>query len=271
MALQLPHRPPPREGMRADYAYNHVKRLILDGQTKAGDRLDVNALVGQLGFSRQPVIQALNRLSAEGFVEVVPQVGCWVAGSDPADIADFFRLLATTEGLAAEFAAERVTPAGLAELAAIDRKIAALLDGAGSGEDIGHAYRMLNRAFHGQVHAMAESEVVHAAASGMWDRCDFYLNTHGRNILADRATTSHEEHAGIMKALCKGDPRRARKAMQLHVLQFGTAVTALIRDAPGDTPGDAPGDTAETEASATMADRAAAPKRTAPGRARKRA
>lgn len=220
---------PVQEGVRAKYAYNHVKRLILDGDKRAGDRLDVNLLREDLGVSRQPVIQALNRLATEGFVRVLPQVGCWVAESDAGEIGNFFRLFAATEAVAAELAAENGTASELAQLRAIDRKIEALLSGRAT--DVGHRYRMLNREFHGQTHVMARSSYVRDAASGMWDRCDFYLNTHGRNLLADRAKTSHGEHAAIIEAIAARDGARARAVTEQHVLQFGQAAIALMQQA----------------------------------------
>lgn len=75
--------------MRADCACTHIKRLILEGHFRGGDRLDVNQFVRDLGISRQPVVRALARLDDEKLVDVVPQVGCRVATVDHEEIGDF--------------------------------------------------------------------------------------------------------------------------------------------------------------------------------------
>ncbi|MEQ8936893.1 MAG: GntR family transcriptional regulator, partial [Amphiplicatus sp.] len=54
-----------------------VERLVNAGYA-FGDRLLVKELSAETGASRQPIMSALNRLSAEGFVRIVPQVGCEV-------------------------------------------------------------------------------------------------------------------------------------------------------------------------------------------------
>ncbi len=206
--------------MRAEYAYTHIKRLILEGQFRGGDRLDVNQFVRDLGVSRQPVVRALARLADEKLVEVVPQVGCWVATVSHEEIGDFFRLFAATEALSAELAAARHTAADLAALRAIDARVGALLD-AGTGDV--HAYRMLNREFHGQVHSMAHSAILHDAGTGMWDRCDFFLTTLGRNLIALRIPDSHREHAELIDALGRRAGSAAKRIMHGHVAAFGTA------------------------------------------------
>jgi DNA-binding GntR family transcriptional regulator len=219
---------PIREGMRADFAYTHIKRLILEGQFSGGDRLDVNAFVQQLEISRQPVVRALARLADDGFVEIVPQVGCWVARADPTEIGDFFRLFAVTEALTAELAAARHEAAELEELRAIDGRIKGQL-GRDRKPGDPHAYRMLNRAFHGQVHTMARSALLKASASGMWDRCDFFLCTLGSNLIAARASDSYREHAKLIDAIANRDADAARLLMQEHVAAFGKSAIAAAK------------------------------------------
>ena len=119
-----------------------------------------------------------------------------------------------------ELAAERHTPADLAALREIDARIGALL---ATGQDDVHRYRMLNRQFHGQVHAMARSAVLHDTASGMWDRCDFLLCTLGRNLIALRIPDSHQEHAQLIAALTKRSRVTAKRLMGDHVAALGAA------------------------------------------------
>lgn len=127
-------------------------------------------------------------------------------------------------------AAERWTEADLDALRTIDARIGALL---AAGDARVHAYRMLNREFHGQVHAMAHSSFLHDAGSGMWDRCDFILCTLGRNLIALRIPDSHREHAALIEALERRAAAPAKRLMHAHVSAFGIAA---MREAEASAP-----------------------------------
>src|SRR3954454_5305964 len=62
--------------------YDLLKERLLEGDYAAGTRLPTDDLRLQLGVSKQPVMEALRRLSADGMIEIVPQVGCLVTGYD---------------------------------------------------------------------------------------------------------------------------------------------------------------------------------------------
>ena len=56
--------------------YDLLKERLLEGHYPAGTRLPTDDLRLELGVSKQPVMEALRRLSADGMIEIVPQVGC---------------------------------------------------------------------------------------------------------------------------------------------------------------------------------------------------
>src|SRR5215470_3244264 len=60
----------------APVVYDLLKERLLEGEFQAGERLSVEALKAEFGVSKQPVMEALRRLSSEGLVEIIPQVGC---------------------------------------------------------------------------------------------------------------------------------------------------------------------------------------------------
>jgi DNA-binding GntR family transcriptional regulator len=55
--------------------------------------------------SKQPVMEALRRLSADGMVEIVPQVGSLVAVHEPRETDDFYLMFSGFEGAIAGIAA----------------------------------------------------------------------------------------------------------------------------------------------------------------------
>ena len=62
-----------------------IREAIVRLELPPGSPIDKAALCMRLGVSRFPVSEALGRLAAEGFVEVLPQRGTRVARIDLAD------------------------------------------------------------------------------------------------------------------------------------------------------------------------------------------
>lgn len=213
----------------ADRAYTLIKDRLLEGIYKGGERLRVGALGQELGVSKQPVMESLRRLSAEGFVTISPQVSSSVRRHNDAEIRDFFRLFAAGEGEATAMAAERGTDEELERLRAVSSRIGALRDDP-SPEARAHSYRVLNRQFHSLVHGMSHTSIVGSLGSGFFDRSDFFVNQAAPvSPFADAIDTRHADHEEIVAALERGDAGTARRAAQTHIL--GTV--ALIEAAVG--------------------------------------
>ena len=82
-----------RRGMRlGPVAYQQIKEQLLEGRWAAGERLSLETFKSELGVSKQPVMEALRRLDADGLVEIIPQVGCRVVSYKPQEVSDFFPL-----------------------------------------------------------------------------------------------------------------------------------------------------------------------------------
>jgi GntR family carbon starvation induced transcriptional regulator len=64
---------------RTDWVIDRIRRAVLFGEVKAGERLISSTWASQLGVSATPVREAFQRLAAEGFVDYDPQRGARVA------------------------------------------------------------------------------------------------------------------------------------------------------------------------------------------------
>src|SRR3546814_9951868 len=119
-------------------------------------------------------MDALRRLSIEGFVEIVPQVGFRPRRPEINEIRDFFRRFAEGEAIVAELAAERAEPNVVLTLRLISAQIGAL---AGQPEEIGgraDLYRTLNRQLHAEMRRAAHSPALAEIVESLGDRSDFY-------------------------------------------------------------------------------------------------
>ncbi|SFF54631.1 GntR family transcriptional regulator [Blastococcus tunisiensis] len=199
-------------------AYGSIKEALLDGRWPAGERLPLTTLKADLGMSKQPIMEALRRLDADGLVEIVPQVGCRVLRYDMDQMTDFFTVFASLEGAATAVAASRRKDVDLARLEAVHRRIDALRDDPDEARR-GHEYRTLNRTFHSVIHDMTRSDIVRDMSLRMWDLSDFLINTAGLPApMGSALERRHCEHQQIYDALVAGDVAAARSRTEQHVL-----------------------------------------------------
>ena len=226
MSIYLPTRKD--SAKRSDLAYDAIKSKLISGVLPGGARVDITELVEEIQTSRQPVLAAINRLAAEGFLRVVPQVGCWVASVEPDEVADFFRFFALTEGLACELGAMRREPAHIealrGNLEATVRLVGAKTDATRQARE----FFRLNREFHGLIHEMARSSYVATHAGSMWDRCDFYLASADAHIQGERIAESEQEHEEIVNAIADGQVKQAGALMVAHIQSFGDAAVRRL-------------------------------------------
>jgi DNA-binding GntR family transcriptional regulator len=98
-------------------AYEFVRELFLSGTRYApGDKISVEELSRELGVSRTPLWSAINRLEAEGIVEIVPRQGVYLIDYDPARALEIYVAREALEGMAARLAAANITDKHLAAL-----------------------------------------------------------------------------------------------------------------------------------------------------------
>jgi DNA-binding GntR family transcriptional regulator len=206
-----------RKERLVDQAYGHVKQMLLNGLVRAGERFSIDEIANSLTMSRQPVMDAMKRLALEGFVEIVPQVGCRVRSSRDEEIDDFFRLFAAGEGQIAELAAARAERDDVLKLKLISAQIGALSSLDNDVKVRGTAYRHLNRQFHAEMRRIARSPVVASIVESLGDRSDFYIAQSEQPVFGRYVSVAHAEHETIIAAIAEGDAAAARAACIGHI------------------------------------------------------
>jgi DNA-binding GntR family transcriptional regulator len=201
-----------------------VSRLVTAGYA-FGDRLLVKELAAETGASRQPIMSAINRLGADGFVRIIPQVGCQVIDPGREEIADFFLYFQRLDGLLAELAAARRTEDQLRELKSVQKRLAATQQSPdGSVQD----YVELNRAFHHSIHVMARSPLLAEKQRNNFNMCDFFI-THATGFGAFMSDAVRE-HEQIIETIAKQQPERARLVAEAHIAAVASAVLGGLKD-----------------------------------------
>lgn len=109
-------------------AYDHLRLGILEGRYAHGQHLREVALAAEIGVSRTPVREALRRLAGDGYVEMRPNHGVFVADWSRGSIHDLAALRAHLAVMAGELAAARATAADVAGLRALTARVAAIIE-----------------------------------------------------------------------------------------------------------------------------------------------
>ena len=186
-----------------------IRDAIVRLELPPGTAIDKAALCARLGVSRFPVSEALGRLAAEGFVEVLPQRGTRVARIDLADSrqAMFIRRALETE------TARTIAPrADATLLSALERNLREQ-EGA-LGNEHGGRFHELDLELHELLlNFLGYERVRYAveAARGSLDRARLFMCTPQRQL------STLAEHKAIVAALKKRDPDVAVSAMEGHL------------------------------------------------------
>src|SRR5690606_18355205 len=107
---------PRRSRVAVPQIYSDLRGQIVSIALKPGAWLSEARIAEQYGVSRTPVREAFKRLAEDGFLEVVPQVGTFVARIDMQAVRDAHFVRETLECRIVELAAEQIDEAQRAEL-----------------------------------------------------------------------------------------------------------------------------------------------------------
>ena len=101
---------------REDIVADAVRRAILCGTFKPGEKLDQQTLAAELGVSRSPVREALRTLAAEELVTNIPHRGAVVSERSLEELEELLFIQGMLEGAAARRAAQCMDEERLAKL-----------------------------------------------------------------------------------------------------------------------------------------------------------
>ena len=112
---------------KTDLCYESLHTAILRGELSPGSRLVIQELASQLGVSQIPIREAMQRLQADGFVEVVPYLGTRVTEISSDSIFETFEIKETLELVSAHAACQTMTDEEFDQLEEILRSMDSLL------------------------------------------------------------------------------------------------------------------------------------------------
>ena len=92
--------------------YTELRDFLMVGGVKPGEKITLRQLTSAFGTSLMPVREAVQRLAAEGALEVLPNRAIRVPIATKAGVREILKVRLMLEGLAVEEAAARIQPFG---------------------------------------------------------------------------------------------------------------------------------------------------------------
>jgi DNA-binding GntR family transcriptional regulator len=188
--------------------YDAIADMIITRELQPGEHLVEIELAGELGVSRQPVREALQRLHTEGWVDLRPAQGAFVHVPTEEEADQLMAVRAMLEAESATLAAGRATPEQVEELWELQRAGEAAL----AANDTAEALVEANANLHNHLVRIAGNQVLTEHISMVDRRMRWYYVP----IARSRGHKAWEEHAAIIRAVAAHKPERAGELMRRH-------------------------------------------------------
>ena len=200
-----------QQSTTAEGALRAVRNAILDGTFPPGSQLREVHIATELGISRAPLREALNRLELEGLVVRIPFRGAFVAEVSPRVAADIAALRAILEPYAVECALPYfATAEGRAELSdAVDTLSERTSEGDWPGSLEAHL------AVHGLLYRASGNQALYDVWKSWESQLRLFLAVDHQAFsqLSDLA----ESHRALQAAIETGDIRQIRRELARHI------------------------------------------------------
>lgn len=190
--------------------FKYIKSNIISGTYQPGDTLLESKLAEDLGVSRTPIREAIRLLELEGLVEVTAKKGAVVLGISQKDVEDIYAIRQMVEGLAAKWAAERMTSAELREL----QKTFELMEFYAQKQDLEEVADLDNK-FHQLIYEASGSRILYLTLRNLHQYAQ--LARMKSLSVRNRLPQTIAEHRAILEAFGAKDPAAAEKALSEHV------------------------------------------------------
>jgi DNA-binding GntR family transcriptional regulator len=193
-----------------ELVYERLQEMLIARTLAPGDHLVEERLAVQLGVSRGPVREALQRLHRDGWITLRPRHGAFVNQPTDQQVDEFFEARELVERSAAYLAAKRCTAEDAAALLRIcDQADEDLRRGVSSQHMAAHTAR-----FHGEVLRSARNHLLLEFGEQLSHRSRWFFAPLVSTI-APRAWVEHREVAELIAA---GRADEAAEAMHAHVV-----------------------------------------------------
>jgi len=199
-----------RTRSRADFVFESLRDAISDGRIAVGERVREEEIARELGVSRTPVREALQRLHQRGLLVFGNGRGLVVAELSQHQVLQLYAMREILEGSAARFAAQHANATDVSILYRLQKDLA-------EAKPDALLLVTLNRRFHQAIYEAAHNQYLMQTLNMLHDSLALLHNATFR--VPSRRSESDEEHRRIVAAIEKHDPDAAEEAARQHIRQ----------------------------------------------------
>lgn len=204
-----------------ELALEKVRRAIISGYFKAGDRLVERSLCGELGVSRTVVREVIRYLEAEGLIENIPKKGPIVAVLTWEVAAQIYDIRLLLESEAAKDCAKSATSK---DKKSLHQKLMRI---AKASHDLDDTERVdASQAFYEALFSIAKHHIAWEIVQRLNSRISRLRVLTLRN--PERQVAGFERISRIYEAIEKNDPEQAKQAVIQHLTEAASLAKSIL-------------------------------------------
>jgi DNA-binding GntR family transcriptional regulator len=213
-----------------DRAYASIKDAIITARLEPNHRLVEESMAADIGVSRTPVREALQKLEQEGLIFRLPNTGFAVKGVSEEEVEDILGLQSVLERYAARLATESVTEKEIQSLNDIIVRQEECLENANT-----ETFIRLDSEFHDTIHRAAKNNRLYELTQNLRDCMDRYRVIVFCSSLA-RFYLSVKDHKKIVSLMRTKDAKGIEKLISRHISRGKDVIKKNIGSERGERP-----------------------------------
>jgi DNA-binding GntR family transcriptional regulator len=198
-----------RKSLREE-VYDSLKKSILHGKLKGGQRLIEETLADQIGISRTPVREAFHKLERDDLVTRLPKGGFAVREFTKEDVEEIFGIRSALESYASYLATLHITSDKLAQL---EKRVKESEDALNKKDD--EKVVQLNTEFHDLLYKSCKSKKLFEMINNFRD---YFYRYRSHLLQTERGINySIDDHRRMLEAMKKRNPRLVERLVRNHL------------------------------------------------------
>lgn len=202
----------------SDHAYEQIRRMVMEGVLPRTRRISETKLGNELGISRTPVREAIQRLAREGLLVQRPSSGTYIVQPKRREVQEIYEVRLALETMAVSKAARLMTDKQIAKLnQCVEKMKQAITAFRKTRQDVitGNLlsrYHAADQTFHNLILTSANNRFAHSIVTqGHVKQFIFGQQSHHRNL--HHLAWMWLKHAQLARAITRRDPSDARRCM----------------------------------------------------------
>ncbi|KIX11805.1 hypothetical protein X474_22275 [Dethiosulfatarculus sandiegensis] len=204
-----------------EVAYKELKEKIITGEFLPGFRLKEEFLVKMFGISKTPIKLAIAKLEQDGLVVTLPRRGSYVSEINEETIKEIFSLREVLYSLAVKLAVSNISDEDFAKLEKVHLSMADDIENISLKD-----YIQGDNLFHHMIIEYSGNRLLRECLNPIINRIE--MLKYQSALSKERRKQACREHAKIVDAFRKNNPRAAETAMKEHLDNSMNAVKTTI-------------------------------------------